>query len=133
MFDYDLRNFISFAKANKSHPVIGIYNTKSKLQAKKYGVVRVDNNNRLIDFKEKPPNPKSTLVAMCLYYFPKGKLRLIKEYLDTKKNKQDATGFYIDWLRRKVAFFDKNSIICIAFLLLNFVISIWSGRRDLNP
>lgn len=36
----------------------------------------------------------------CLYYFPKSKLKLIKEYLDSKKNKSDATGFYIDWLSR---------------------------------
>jgi glucose-1-phosphate thymidylyltransferase len=58
--------------------------------------------NKLIDFKEKPRNPKSTLIAMCLYYFPKDKLGLIKEYLNSKKNKHDATGFYIEWLRKKV-------------------------------
>jgi len=101
LFDYDLKNFISFAKANKQHPVIGIYNIKSKLAASKYGVIRVDKNNRLLDFQEKPKNPKSTLVAMCLYYFPKQKLRLIKQYLDNKRDKSDATGFYIDWLRRR--------------------------------
>ena len=38
---------------------------------------------------------------MCLYYFPKEKISLIGEYLGSKMNKNDATGFYIDWLRKK--------------------------------
>jgi len=101
LFGSELNEFLSFAKV-KSSPVIGVYNIKDKLEARKYGVIRMDRVNKLIDFKEKPKNPKSTLVAMCLYYFPKGKLKLIKEYLKDKKDKYDATGFYIDWLRKKV-------------------------------
>mgnify|MGYP001583434583 FL=1 len=101
LFNEDLNEFLSFAKA-KSSPVIGAYNIKNKLEARKYGVIKLDRVNRLIDFKEKPENPRSTLIAMCLYYFPKGKLKLIKKYLKDKKDKYDATGFYIDWLRKKV-------------------------------
>ena len=54
-----------------------------------------------MDFQEKPKDPKSSLVAMCLYYFPKESLRLVKEYLNNTTDKSDATGFYIDWLRKK--------------------------------
>jgi glucose-1-phosphate thymidylyltransferase len=41
------------------------------------------------------------LIAMCLYYFPKEKLKLIRQYIKIKAGKKDATGFYIDWLRKK--------------------------------
>jgi glucose-1-phosphate thymidylyltransferase len=105
LFDGDLKDFICFAKANKSHPVVGTYDIKDRSQASKYGVIRLNRKKRLIDFKEKPRNPKSTLIAMCLYYFPKEKLRFIKEYLDARQDKHDATGFYIDWLRKKVQVF----------------------------
>jgi NDP-sugar pyrophosphorylase family protein len=38
---------------------------------------------------------------MCLYYFPEQTLGLIKEYLSDKSRKTDATGFYINWLRKR--------------------------------
>ncbi len=102
LFNGDLKEFLSFIKGNPN-PVIGAYNIKDMRQAKKYGVIKLDRKNKLIDFKEKPKNPESTLIAMCLYYFPKEKLRLIKEYLNRKTGKHDATGFYIDWLRKRVS------------------------------
>ncbi|MFH1440698.1 MAG: nucleotidyltransferase family protein [Candidatus Omnitrophota bacterium] len=100
LFKGSLRDFLSFTKKIKTYPVIGIYDIKDLGQADKYGVIRLNKENKIIDFKEKPKVPESSLVAMCLYYFPKSKLKLIKKYLDSKKNKSDATGFYIDWLSR---------------------------------
>ena len=101
LFDSQLREFLSFAKGKSPSPVIGVYDIKNKEQSTKYGVIKMDQDNRIIDFEEKPKIPKSTFIAMCLYYFAKEKLALIKEYLDTKTDKHDATGFYIDWLRKK--------------------------------
>ena len=102
LFDGGLEDFLTFARFRKRSPVIGVYDLGSKVGAKKYGVIKLDKRNRVVDFQEKPQKPKSTLVGMCLYYFPKNRLGLIKEYLNNKKSKLDATGFYIDWLRRKV-------------------------------
>ncbi len=103
LFDGSLKEFLGFAKINSPYPVIGVYNIKDKVKAKKYGVVKVDKENKVVDFKEKPKIAASSLVAMCLYYFPKENLRLIEEYLGRKKEKYDATGLYIDWLRKKLA------------------------------
>ena len=121
LFDDNLKGFLSFAKEKTGKPVIGAYNIRNKIHAKKYGVLKLDKENKVIDFREKPNVPKSTLVAMCLYYFPKERLSLVKEYLNpvrntkslrsksricngvNKVNKQcDATGLYIDWLRRRI-------------------------------
>jgi glucose-1-phosphate thymidylyltransferase len=103
LFDSGLKDFLVFIRANKSRPVLGAYRLKNKAEAKRYGVVKLGRDNRLVDFAEKPEKPKSALVAMCLYYLPKGKLGLVKAYMRSKKEKLDATGRYIDWLRKKVA------------------------------
>jgi len=99
--DQKQQNFAAFIENHHHHPVIGIYNLKDKQQANHYGVIRLNREKKIIDFQEKPLHPKSTLVAMCLYYFPKEKLNLIGKYLEVKTNKSDATGFYIDWLRQE--------------------------------
>ncbi len=101
LFDGNLKGFLSFAKARQSHPVIGAYSIKDKKGARNYGVIKIDRKNKVVNFQEKPRRPKTKLVAMCLYYFPKGKLGLIKEYLNSRTNKHDATGFYINWLIKK--------------------------------
>jgi glucose-1-phosphate thymidylyltransferase len=100
LFDGDLNDFLSFAKTKKPDSVIGVYDIKDVAQADRYGVIKLNKEKRIVYFKEKPKNPSSTLVAMCLYYFSKGKAGLIKKYLATRIGKHDATGFYIDWLRK---------------------------------
>jgi len=100
LFDAGLADFIKFAK-DKCCPAIGVYDIKDKLNASKYGIASIDAESRVVDFEEKPLEPKSTLAAMCLYYFPKNQLGLIKEYMQDATQKHDATGFYIDWLRKK--------------------------------
>ena len=100
LFDWYLEDFVRFAESKRSSSV-GLYDIKDKNAAKIYGVVKIDEDNKIIDFKEKPTEPESTLVAMCLYYFPKEKLDFIREYLEIKTDKQDATGFYIDWLSKR--------------------------------
>lgn len=102
IFDARLAGFLSFARANKPHPAIGAYDLKNRKQASHYGVIKLDRHNRIICFQEKPRSPNSTLVAMCLYYFPQDKLGLVTEYLKTKTDKHDATGYYIDWLCSRV-------------------------------
>jgi glucose-1-phosphate thymidylyltransferase len=101
LFDASLKDFIHFAKAAHPSSVIGAYDFKDKSQVSKYGVVEIDQKNRIVNFQEKPQVPKSSLVAMCLYYFPGEKLSRVEEYVRSRTEKRDATGLYIDWLRRK--------------------------------
>jgi len=63
---------------------------------KKHGVVILDENNKVIDFQEKPDNPKSTLKSICCYLFKPGIKELLRGYL--VENGGDATGFFIKWL-----------------------------------
>jgi len=58
-------------------------------QLRKMGIVCVDGENNMIDFEEKPQNPKSNLVSSVVYIYPFEKFVLIKEYLE---NKNDPEG-----------------------------------------
>lgn len=101
IFEGSLNDFVEFAKS-KGSCAIGIYDLQEKDKAKRYGVVKTDKDGKIVDFAEKPQNPASSLVAMCLYFFPKDKLGLVGKYMDDPANKKDATGFYISWLVKKI-------------------------------
>lgn len=101
LFEFDLNDFINFARS-KGSTAVCLRDVKDLEEAKKYGVVSLDENERVTEFEEKPKRPKSHLAAMCLYYFPKDKLSLVKAYLKTGRNK-DAPGYYIGWLAQNDA------------------------------
>ena len=76
-------------------PAVGIrvYDVRKEIQAKRYGVVELGAGNKIKSFIEKPPDPKSTLAATCLYYIPKEKLGYFKGYVqDSKRNERDTSG-----------------------------------------
>ncbi|MFA6350264.1 MAG: nucleotidyltransferase family protein [Candidatus Omnitrophota bacterium] len=100
LFNKDLSGFVRFVLSKKRHPCIGAFDIMDKKIARNYGVIKIDASKKIINFQEKPKAPASTIVAMCLYYFPASKLDLVGEYLSSRSHKNDATGFYIDWLRK---------------------------------
>ena len=53
----------------------------------------------MVDFREKPPHPETTLASTGIYYFPKNNLPFIGEYV-TMQDKLDAPGYYIGWLSK---------------------------------
>lgn len=101
LFSGGLNGFLDFASGKKPAATIGLYQLKVLKDASKYGVARLDRLRRVVYFEEKPKKPGSRLVAMCLYYIPAERLKLIKEYLKIGK-KADATGNYIGWLKDRI-------------------------------
>lgn len=102
LFSGSLRGFLGSCPKRKPAVSLGLYRLKQKRDASRYGVVKLDTAKKVISFQEKPKKPQSFLVAMCLYYMPKDYLGLIKEYIQNKKLKTDATGSYIAWLKDKI-------------------------------
>lgn len=100
LFRADLSKFIDFCVSRRPSVTLGLYDIKDLLLASKYGIVSVDKNNQVVDFKEKPANPRSTLAAMCLYFFPKERLGIMKQYLGLD-NSKDAPGYFLEWLYKK--------------------------------
>ncbi len=100
LFDEPLEDFLQFARKNPPFVTIGLYDIKEKSKAKIFGVVELDPTHRLISFEEKPSQPKSSLIAMCLYFYPRASLGLVARYLlDTQRT--DTAGDYIKWLYQK--------------------------------
>ncbi|MBF0533132.1 MAG: nucleotidyltransferase family protein [Candidatus Omnitrophica bacterium] len=100
LFDFNIREYLAFAGQQREAVTIGLYDIGSLKDAVKFGVVGTDKNNKIISFQEKPAEPKSTLIAMCFYYFPKATLGFVADYLAQVK-KSDTAGDYIRWLREK--------------------------------
>jgi len=104
LFKADLSLFVNFCVSKRPSITIGLYDVCDLQLAKKYGIVSLDKNNKIIEFKEKPANPPSTLAAMCLYFFPKERLGIIKDYLGTDTAK-DAPGYFLQWLYKRESVF----------------------------
>ena len=101
IFSFDLNEFIDFAKSQYPHNLIGVYDLNGKLKPKKFGVVKVDAGNNVIDFWEKPDSLNgSRLISTCLYFFPKEKLHLIKKYIEEESGSH-YPGDYIKWLTQR--------------------------------
>ena len=100
LFKADLSLFTDFSISKRPSVAIGLYDIKDLNLARRYGIVSINKNNRIIDFKEKPASPASTLAAMCLYFFPRENLEVIKEYLGTDTAK-DAPGYFLEWLYKR--------------------------------
>ena len=101
IFKMGLASFMDFANQKLPNISIGVYDVKKKAMATRYGVVKLDKDNRIVDFLEKPEDPPSSMVATCVYFFPKETIPLLYEYVERFKSKTDAAGNYIQWLLKK--------------------------------
>jgi glucose-1-phosphate thymidylyltransferase len=97
LFDLDLRDFIEFARAKENASALALFDVKDRKKASKYGICALDADGLVTDFEEKPAEPKSTLAATALYFFPKAKLSKVFEYTAGDLPK-DAPGNFIKWL-----------------------------------
>jgi glucose-1-phosphate thymidylyltransferase len=101
LFEFDVAKMVEFAKA-KGGPVVCLKDMQHVGPLiSQYSVVTLDANKRITDFEEKPARPKTTLISICLYYFPKATLQLVDKYLAAGHNK-DQPGWYIQWLVKQV-------------------------------
>lgn len=99
IFDFSLKPKLKFFKEKKAC-VVGVYDVKSLELAKRYGVVVINKENRIIDFQEKPSEPKSTLASTGIYMYPKKIVRLFEQYAE-EGNNLDAPGNFIQWLHKR--------------------------------
>jgi glucose-1-phosphate thymidylyltransferase len=96
LFSESLEGFGKHARESNA-PVLGIFDVKSRDEAKKYGVVAVDEKGVLTSFVEKPAEPPTSLIGIALYYYPKQVVPLIRQYL-AEGNNPDQPGRLIQWL-----------------------------------
>jgi len=96
LFSEKLSGFGKFCR-EKNAPVLGVYDVGNLEEIKKYNAITLNGNGRITFFEEKPKNPTSTLTGIALYYYPRGTLPLIKQYV-AEGNNPDQPGRLIQWL-----------------------------------
>lgn len=100
LFEASLADVFNFFKKRKSN-VIVLHDVEDFELAKHYGIAETS-NNQVINFEEKPKNPKSTLASTGIYLFPKKTTSLIRKYI-IQGNNPDKTGNFIEWLHKRDA------------------------------
>lgn len=100
LFSQSLEDFGHFCRT-LTGPALGVYDVGNLEEAKKYGVVAVDEQGVITQFVEKPADPPSTLISIALYYYPKATVGRIAQYL-AEGNNPDQPGRLVQWLYPRV-------------------------------
>ena len=77
IYKMDYEVMLEYHKANKADITIATIPVPME-EAHRFGVVITDENKKIIEFEEKPANPRSNLASMGIYIF---KWELLKEAL----------------------------------------------------
>ena len=96
LFSQTLVDFGVFCR-QKQAPVLAVYDVGNLEEIKKYNAITLAADGRITFFEEKPKTPSSTLTGIALYYYPKGTLPMIHQYIQ-ERNNPDQPGRLIQWL-----------------------------------
>lgn len=103
LFSQSLEQFGEVCRECKA-PVTGVYDVRSLEESRKYGVIAVNHHEQIDFFEEKPAQPKSTLIAIALYYYPRATVPLIRQYL-SEGNNPDQPGRLVQWMYQRTPFY----------------------------
>ncbi len=78
-----------------------LWESKSYKAARESGSVVLDeSDNSFAEFMEKSPAPKSTMISLGIYFFPKSRLNFISRYV-SEGNNADKMGYFLEWLMKQ--------------------------------
>ncbi len=85
----------AFRACPTSHLCVHVVSDTERLR--RTGVVVLDERNRVLEFAEKPREPKTQLAVPPIYLFPQRTLPRVSEYL-AQGGSAEAPGHFIEWL-----------------------------------
>ena len=85
IYKMDYNDMLDFHKKTNADATIAVLDVP-KEEASRFGIMITDENDNIVDFEEKPKNPRSTLASMGIYIFTWSKL---KQYLIDNENNPD--------------------------------------------
>ncbi|RQG92867.1 NDP-sugar synthase [Natrarchaeobius halalkaliphilus] len=98
LISFDVSDFLDYFE-RQGTPTLAAYDVGSREKAKSYGLVELE-DDRVVDFQEKPADPKSTLVSIACYAFPRDSVSLLSTYLE-EGNNPDEPGWFVQWLQNR--------------------------------
>jgi glucose-1-phosphate thymidylyltransferase len=100
LFDYSLQDYIDFWRKRPGSSAVALYDVGDFELAKQYGIVTLDDDDRIVGFVEKPAAPPTTLSATATYLYAREHARLVDAYLEGA-NPPDQPGHFVAWLHRR--------------------------------
>jgi len=100
LFDFELSDFVGFHR-KVGASVVALYDVKSNERASLYGIAKMDQECRILDFIEKPADPPSTLASTACYLFTGEAMRCLRTYIE-EGNPPDAAGHFVAWLCKRL-------------------------------
>jgi glucose-1-phosphate thymidylyltransferase len=99
LFEFRLTDLVAFWRAKGDGSAVAIRDVGSRELARRYGIVALDEDDRIYEFVEKPDDPPSTLAATATYLFARRHVRLVDAYLSAG-NVPDQPGWFVGWLQQ---------------------------------
>ncbi len=96
LIGYSLQDFVE-AWREKGGSAIALHEVSDRDLLRNYGVVELDETDRVVGFEEKPAEPRSNLAATAAYLYRSADLELLPRYLE-EGNPPDAPGNFVAWL-----------------------------------
>jgi glucose-1-phosphate thymidylyltransferase len=100
LFDYSLADYEAYWRAHPGASCVAVLDVGDPELAKRYGIVDVDEDDRIVGFVEKPQEPPTTLCATATYLYTREHVRLVPTYLE-EGNPPDQPGNYVAWLHKR--------------------------------
>jgi glucose-1-phosphate thymidylyltransferase len=99
LIGYDLRDYVHFWRERGGSAIALRHEPDGEL-IKQFGVVELDDADRVVSFEEKPAEPRSSLAATAAYLYSADHVALVPQYLE-EGNPPDAPGNLIAWLHSR--------------------------------
>ena len=99
LIGYSLADYVDFWRA-KGGSAIAVHQVEDRELLSQYGVVEVDEDDRVVGLEEKPAAPKSDLAATASYLYSGEHLALLPRYFE-EGNPPDAPGNFMVWLHTR--------------------------------
>lgn len=130
IYKMNYNDLLEYHKEKKADVTIAVMEVPWD-EAPRFGIINVDENNKIVEFEEKPPKPKNNMASMGIYMFNWVELRryLIKD----NKNKESDHDFGKNVLPKMLE--DKKSMYAWSFKGywkdVGTVRSYWEANMDL--
>jgi len=98
LFELSLSKLVAWQRG-KTQPAgaTAVHDVGDLELAKQYGIVTLDDDDRIVHLVEKPAEPASTLASTVIYVLPREHVRLVEEYM-AGGNSADNIGSFLGWL-----------------------------------
>jgi glucose-1-phosphate thymidylyltransferase len=101
LFEDSLREYERHWRGHDGASAVAVLDVGERELARRYGIVDVGEDDRIVALVEKPEDPPSTLAATATYLFARDHVALLDEYF-AGGNPADQPGYFVSWLAPRV-------------------------------